>query len=662
MYNKRRFKNDGKKFKVKGDPERFLAENKRKTAGQPSPKEDSVDMGFQRRAFKDITQGSMSIAINPAGEVSFESDPYAVVNRTNVIVDAKYRGADNTSGSIVPSLADGSTSTFRHVTDMIGVSLDVNYAYCKFKATDNADSRVNTNMYKPYNSVLESIRGEAYTDLPFFNWKVSGTNYSGDGLLDLILTYQATVQQVHLVAQTYINTRSLEKHLKDMCFEGEGASKLNDMFGRIKKAAFVNQIKGIADETIYFYTDSSWWKQVNMLLSIPCRKSNSMIDPLIVIQPRYHCNDGLTVKDADNQTLFTTQDCKSLIDDCVLLNGYLDPIYMMNMARSEATTSQTITTWFNNMSDRVGAIISSLNTFVKDFKEMHTAFKRLSNIQITEWKTGLFVAIENIDAEYQPKFNKLAYDIVRSLCTGSNRIEYNTKINQWVSCSLWDLFLGIPSYDYKSGGCTLTFSSHSAYRPSGTPSTVIYPALYNPVAVSEEGIVSGAIIRCLTRSNRLYWIKPEDFTFSSSTELVRLVPLTSYNSTQFKAPVIQRMCIDYSGSSSSIGDFANIGSDSNLRQVASWALFTLAKLFGYARLISGATTNPQTQVTTYTYSDNIETDALCFIDVVIDDQTNAVKSFCRAHSPFRTVKTTLDEKLGFEVSKSIAAFRQKEGE
>lgn len=653
FYNKN-FKN--KSFKnSKTTPDSNLEEKKPKDSGVPAPKEQNVDMAFQRRAFKDIAFGSYSLPVNPQGEVSYEADPYAVVNRTNVIVDAKYLGSDNTAGKVVPQLAIGSGSTFNNATDIVDLTLKINYNYCSYEnesessVDTTADPSVNKMFAEPWNDILETVSGEAFTDLAFFKWNVrtaplgeeeTATPPSGDGLLDLILSYQAVVQQVLMVPQAYRTMRSLEKHLKDMCYL-HGSSKLNDMYGRIKKAAVVNAVKTIAESMMYHYVDTRWWKQVNMLISVPCRKSNSMIDPLICLNPEYKINPNLYVDNGNNKPLFNTGGTMtSIMNKCQQLIMRMNPYVLVRMARNDSTDNAAIASWFNGFVDECGELSTLLDQFNADFKEMLVVFKRMAKIGVTEWQYGQYISVDKIDSEYQPKFNKLVYDIIRSIATGTEQIKYNLNLNQWETATLWDLFLGIPTYDYKSGGSILTFSSHEAYKPVGTPSTISYGALYSVNT-------SPYFMRCLTRSNYEYQITVHDLELDTSTELRRLMPLDSYTSVDFKAPVIDMSGHVYNVPNGATVNYYNAADSSAAQGVMSWALFAMAKIFGYVRQIKSRSGSEGQYV--YTYNDNIETDALCFIDVVIDDQRNALQTFCRKHAPFRTVKAGLDEFIGFAI-------------
>lgn len=659
-FKDKKFNKNRKDFKgkVKTTPDSDLDEKKRKDSGMPDKKNSEVDLTFQKKAFKDMSFDSYSIKVNPQGEVSEEADPYAVVNRTNVVVDASYAGNDNTAGSVVPQLANGTTSTFKDVTDIVETEVVINYGYCAYnneteESTDSlADSKVNKYMTQPYNDVLESVVAEAFTDLAFFKWQVrtaplgseeTTTPPSGDGLLDLILSYQATVQQVLLVPQAYRTIRSLEQHLKDMCYMA-GSSKLNDMYGRLKKSSFINAIKGVSEAMMYHYTDTDWWRQVNMLISVPCRKSNSMIDPLICLRPVYRINGNLYVNDGNGNELFSTASTMSLlVNKCATICERLSPYVLIRMARNKDLTSGEILSWFNGIADLCDEVVTLLDQFSADFKEMLVAFKRMAKVGITGWQYGQFISVDSIDNKYQPKFNKLVYDIVRSMATGSAEIKYNLQLNQWQTSSLWDLFLGIPSYDYKSGGSILTFSSHDINKPVGTPATISYPALFS------KHIAGGYFMRCLTRSDYEYTILSDDFKLGTTTEFRRLMPLSSYQDLKFRCPVIMMTGHNYSTDDETIVNYYNAADNSTAQNVMSWALFALAKIFGYVRQIKSRSGNPGAYV--YTYNDNIETDALCFIDVVIDDQSNAIQTFCRKHSPFRTVKASSVDKIGFANSK-----------
>lgn len=647
MYRKPRSKKEY--FKSKGtrtQPSEQLSDNVPKNAGRPM-RDYEIKPEFQAKAFRDMSFESFSMKIDPYAEISYQADPYAVLNKVNPVVDAVYPGRSNISGSVIPQLQNGTTSTFKSVPDCLREFVVINYAYCKGNSVSNADSKlitdtditggkrevgtVNQLMVQPFNDVLESISAEAYYDLPFFKWKVPTTReladhtvvqrtYTTEPMIDVLLNYQSIIQAVATVPLRYRVLRSLEKHLKDMCYMN-GSEKLNSMFGYAKKAAFVNQIKGVSETLLTQYLDDYWYNQISMLVAIPCRKANDMLDPLIDVIPEYKINANLIVTDSDNNTIINFNYYVTLMN---AIHNFLDltsPYYVLNLARDPDTVAEHIREWSNNLIDYCGIIVDYMQHLETDFKEMITAFKRMAKVGFTEWKTGKFVNVDKLEENYEPKFNKLIFDIVRSGFTGGRNITYNLVTNKWNTYSLWDKYLGLPTYDYISGGSILTFSTKRIVKPEGTPSSIAVPVLC--YGKGENGKFE---IEVLTRDNTEHLIEKNYSTFSTGAiarVLGRLVPLTSADTAEFLIPECDITLIK------------------SKPKDQAWIINLLVTMFGYGKAIV------DTGVTDF----NSNSDALCFIDLEIDDLTNAIQTFCRQHSPFRTIKASVEPQLGFITKK-----------
>lgn len=623
MKNKKNFKTQ---------PDEQLVDQPPKNSGLPT-REYEINPSFQKKAFKDLSFGSFTMKVDPNQEVTYQSDPYAILNRVNPVVDAAYPGNDNTSGSIVPQLANGSTSTFAKAPDSLQMIIKINYLFCYLTNKSNADKqvvsektfgRVNQKMLIPYREILNTISAEAYYDLPFFKWFAEG-GFTDDSLLDVLLNYQSIIQAVTTVPLRYRVIRSLEKHLKDMCYMN-GAMNLNNMFGRLKKAAFINQVKAVSESVMYHYLDQYWFKQIAMLVAIPCRKANDMVNPLIDIIPEYDINESLKVYSDSTKTttLIDFSSYHNLMSAISDVLNKLSPQYMLNMARSASTNETAIVAWSNSISDACGTIITEMNKLTADFADLIVAFKRMAKVGITEWKIGQFVSIDKLEENYEPKFNKLIYDIMRSAFTGSRDITYDTITNKWDHLDLWDKYLGIASYDYKSGGSILSFSTKDVVR-TGSPDSVAYPALFYGTAVSGEhgATINNALqATVLTRNQEMYYINVTKTQITSGAigrSFGRLSPISSQDNVYFKVPQI------------------DISAISATPKYQGWLQNLMIELFGYEDAI----------VATSTHNYMASQDAFCFVDVEVDDQTNAVETFVRQHSPFRVIKTTLDTQLGF---------------
>lgn len=618
----RKFKGDKKSFKrshyrEKGDLpgevnfEDTAPKTKEATYG---PKDNEYSPGFHKRTFKDLAFGQVSVKVNPSAEAGEMADPYLILGPTNRVIDANYYGEDNTSGSVCPQLAIGSGSNFKNVADVISMEVEVNYNYCKHVDTDNASPNANKSYYYPWADIDTSIQSEAFYDLPFFKWSVTenSTTYYEDGLLDVIDFYQTVLQAVYQIPLRYKVLRSLERELKDMCYE-MGDSILNDIYSRLKKKTLIGIIDGISDAVSGHYLDRKWFEEVSLLLAQPCKKAEGMLDPLIEVKVKYPYNNNLTVTDSAGNTLFSTGS-SNYTNLFTKINDTLDKLSIqtvLRMARSNATKNE-LTLWMNAIIDNVGDIKNYLAVFTKHFADLIVAFKRMTTAGYTNWKIGQFLLLDNISETFKPVFNKMVFDIVRNTFTGARDITYKPDVNQWISYSIWDKYLGIPSYDQKIGGSVLTFSTKSVVNESHL--TLPFPAWFKFKSCYT-----------MTREGEIYEITIDNIKVNDGAiarVLGRLSPLKTLDETYFHIPTI---------------DLSSL-SEHPIQQA--WITEAIQHVFGYL----------QAKVTVNTYNYCISDDILTSVDFVINDLTNAMDTMGRINAPFRVLKAVTTPVLGIKKS------------
>lgn len=572
-------------------------------------KEESYSPGFHKRAFRDLVFGQVTVKVNPTTEAGEMADPYAIIGPTNKVIDANYYGEDNTSGSVCPQLALGSGSNFLNVADVISEEVEVNYNYCKHTPSDNASAEANKYYFYPWADIDSSIQAEAFYDLPFFKWVVSGTNkYYDDPLLDIVDFYQIVLQATYQIPLRYKVLRSLEKELHDMCYQ-KGASILNDIYARLKKKTLIGTIDGISDAISAHYLDTKWFEEVSLLLAEPAKKAVGMLDPLLELKVKYTYNNTLVVKDDNNNELFKTSS-STYSDLFSKINNVLDNLSIqkvLEMARTNANYS-TIQTWMNSIVSDVADIKNDLATFTNHFQDLVVAFKRMAKAGYTNWKPGQFLLINDINEKFRPVFNKMVFDIMRNTFTGARDIEYDQKLNQWKSYTVWDKYLGIPTYDQKQGGSILTFSTKTVVNNSGL--SIVYPAWFKFKSCN-----------VMTRKGQIYPLTIADIQINTGAVarvLGRLSPLTSTNDLYYHCPAI---------------DISTLSSNPTEQ---AWILEAIQHVFGYLRaLVSAGTYN-------YCISDDI----LTSVDFVIDDVTNAVDTMGRINAPFKVLKAVTKPALG----------------
>jgi len=574
------------------------------------PKQEEYSPGFHKRSFKDLVFGQVTVKVNPESEAGELADPYAIIGPTNKVIDANYFGEDNTSGAVCAQLALGSGSNFSNVADIISEEVEINYNYCKHTASDNANAQANKSYYYPWADIDSSIQAEAFYDLPFFKWAVAAgsTTYYDDPLLDVIDFYQIVLQATYQIPLRYKVLRSLEKELKDMCYQ-RGASILNDIYARLKKKTLIGTIDGISEAVSNHFLDVKWFEETSLLLAQPCKKAVGMLDPLIELKIKYGYNNNLTVNDENGSKLFSSAD-SHYTDLFTKINAVLDALSIqtvVQMARTNANYA-TIQTWMNGIVSAVADIKNDLDQFTRDFQDLIVAFKRMSKAGYTNWKVGQFLLLDNISETFKPVFNKMVFDIVRNTFTGARDIKYDSAINQWKSYTIWDKYLGIPGYDQKSGGSVLTFSTKSVVNGSGL--SLSYPVWFK----------FGSCY-ALTRKGEQYAITLVDLQVNSGAIariLGRLSPLSTTDGEYFHCP-----SIDVSALSAKPTEQA-------------WIIEAIQHVFGYLRAT----------VSAGNYNYCISDDILTAVDYVISDLTNAMDTMGRINAPFRVLKAVTKPVLG----------------
>lgn len=583
--------------------------------------------GFQKRAFKDLAFGQVTLKVNPETEAGYLADPYAIIGPTNKVIDAYYVGKDNTSGSVCPQLANGSTSNLLDMPDCLTLRLEMNYNYAKHTTSDNACANMNKAYFYPWAEVDSSIKAEAFYELPFFSWAVTGQN-SGDlkyqdGLLDILDYYQTVLQAVYQVPLRYKVIRSLEKTLKDMCYMN-GSEILNDIYGKLKKATFIAAVNGLSSAINDHFFDRDWFDQTAYLIAQPSRKAKGMVDPLLLINTRYKFNTGLEVADGQGSPLFTTHDTDlaDIATQLDTIDAALDVENLLHMARTNANLS-TLNTWFLNLVNAIDALKNDLTTFTKDFADLVVAFKRMDKAHLTDWKLGSFMLVDKINEGFEPVFNKLNFDIFRSCFTGARDITYDSSLNQWKSYTIWDKYIGIPTYDQFSGGSTLTFSTKKIVNSSGI-TTLMWPVWFNMNTSASYNYCS-----VITRTGTIYPITLQDVQVNSGAiarVIGRLSPLSNLNTVYFHIPYV---------------DISTISSYP-LRQ--SWITEMIQHVFGYGKIC----------VATGVYDYAISDDILTSVDFIVDDQTNACDTTARQKAPFKVFKAVTEQVLGIKNNSKIA--------
>lgn len=613
-------RNSGKSFRgksrEKNTPETKAVNRAPVNSGTPTPPSSTrsqTSETFVKRSFSDLSfYKSIQVKADPNTEISETADPYAVLNYTNVVIDANYAGKPNAAGNIVLQLARGSNSTFQDISDYIRLKIKLNYNYQKLTATSKAPQAINDQTNNIWLDVQSKLQAEAFYNIPFFSWEVTGTTFYSDTLLDIVNYYQVFLQTAIMIPLTYRKVLSMEKHLKDMTFY-KGSAIVERFYGMIKKSSFKALVDTISKGVSSNFIDTKWFEEVSLFVTTPSRKSNSMNEALMDIWATYEHNDDLTVSintGSSSTELFNTGSLASFFTNAEYVFDNLSLETILSKSRL-ATSSTNPNDWFNPIVTALTVMSGFVNEFNTKFNDMNVAFKSMVRLDLTEWKPGQYVETSNIDNTYAPKYNVMIEDIYRSIFSGSASISYNNTINKWIIYDLWDEFTGIPRYTKDTGGAFLTFAAKDI-DSTGAPANILYPVLF-----------SFNTSKIVTRVGTTIPMTRTLHTFTNSPEISRLIPLGNLDAIVGAFPTID------------IGSLASAKSKS-------WVSNMQLKLMGWYYNTQGSTNFIAALPS-----------RICLVDIEQDDVTNAMIDFIRQTSPFRTIKPTNMVQIGFKRNNTL---------
>lgn len=577
-------------------------------SGKPEPEANKSEtyFQFQKKYFRELSYPkTIQVAPDPNSEVTRMADPYAVINKTNLIFDAKYPEKENTSGNVIMQLPNGSNSTMQQVADALELKMKINYNYAKLTEESKAPKAVNDQIQNVWLEVQSTFESQAFYELPFFGWScTSGSKQFSDGLLDIVHYYQVFLQSGLTVPQTYRKIMSLEKELKDMTFY-KGSAIVGSIYALLKKSSFRGTVDQVGKSMGSNFIDEAWIDQMATLYLTPSRKSASMIDPLVNARIEYYHNDDLTVVDAQGQEIIKTSGLADFFTYVDTFNDTLTCSEILRMARTGASQKEVLN-WFNKLVDQMSAMVNSINRFNDLFADMNTAFNRMHQVGFTTWSKGIFIDIENINFNFAPQYNLMLDDLLRSIFSGSTEITYDSAIHNWKLYELNDIYLGIPRYSRKVGGAFLTFSSKSV-NAKNAPLNILYPVLFG---FKEASLLrrDGAVINILQAS----------ITIDDSPELSRLISLGSMDKVKFNLPSF---------------DSTKITSTKG----KAWLNYALMKLIGYYENKVSALKNIY----------GVDPDKLYMVDIVQEDITAQMLNYIRLTSPFRVIKPNMKQEIGY---------------
>lgn len=596
------------------------------------PRVDSESSTLGQIAFKDLnTVRPITIYANPTDQATRSAVPYAIINGTNKVFETEYPGSKNTAGNVIPQLANSNSSKFLDLMDCGKIDLELNYLYAAIKPTDY-NQALNVQMGKSMDEALSKAYSELFIELPFFKDTITSDmiNCDASNRTQAFIWYQTMLQNIACIPAKYNMLMSLEQHIKDMCYN-RNVAPLDDLFGLLKKAAFKAKLTAFSQTITGEYFDMNWFKQVNTLTMVPSRKTNSMRDPLLIIDAIHKIPSILIKAAGDTEVLNSTkydieiEGTQTKFEYVIKrLVNLLSPYNILKWARqytegSGDFASTTPTVYFNTIVETVELLRKALNRFPSDVAEIRTVLDTANRVGMNRWSQGIYFELTR-DNTYNPIFNKLCHDVFVNYLAAPDAIKFNETTQRWGFYSLWDEFLGIPKYDRVNGGSFLTFSTRKVTGSPSTDTKALIPQLFTIPSDEKANFVNrkGIIVD-------LTYTTMNSTAIDSSAVYSRLNALNSSDYSQ-RIPT------------------ANLSSGySGIPQLGSAIEYLLARLFGLGNIkISSSVTNS-----------TLNSEIICAIDVEMEDITNAMIAYAQAYAPFKVYSPTTTKTVGFIDSPSI---------
>lgn len=633
--------NKANKFK-----ERQLVNDRPKTdSGIPTKMESNESKTLAEKAFRDLKySGVISTKADPSTTASTASQPYAILARTNSVIDGVYPGEQNLNGNVITQLMNSTTSKLINNYDTGTLNLDVNYLYLCYHDKTYADAQkvsyaANIMMGNAINEALSRTNSEMLIQLPFSTYGVVTKlpQMDSNNLSYVVILYQTMLQNVAHILGKYVQLMSLEKCMIDMGFNRE-AYFTQSLFGLFKKKAFIQKLNALSTFIQGEYFDKDWYKQINTLTLVPSRKSNSVRDPLLTINS-FHTLPQIDVYNmqGDDKTpgrvrLFGTSDYKANVtingqtssmtfyQICFRIVQLLDQNNVLTWARQNysGVINESDQHYANEIIALINGLVHIMARFSADFNDTRTYLDRMNTIGLNNWSQGTFFdvsAAKTID----PSFNMIVANVFKAYLSSPDHITWDPTVMRWTFYSYWDEYTGLNTFDKYNGGAFLTFSVRNIQVPQGVEmgsTEVLVPKLFD---IDEDSIQMTSRLGFQTTFT---YEEIDHDEINDNFVLSRLLPFHSIEGT-FRIPLV---------------DVSQAG---NVPAAASAAFEVMQTVFGIGRIdYTPSGQNPESNYA-------IDRDLISVLDFQMSDVSNAMISFCRAFAPFKVWIERGNRTIGF---------------
>lgn len=631
MYNKNNSKPRGSK-----NYNSYSYEPKKDTEAPKAEEPNSEATLLQNVTFKSLSLAQpVTVYADPTAQGTKSAQPYAIIDKTNPIVNGYYGDKSTLAGNSFPQILNNTTTRLLNVFDCINLPISLNYLYMNIDGGSH-NTAVNIEIEKSIAEALSTTYGQMYTQLPFFTRQISSPGSplnnnkmpsNGQNFNQYLTWYQTNLQNLGLIPGRYNLLIAMKDALKNMSYNRE-SNYLNDVFALLQKTSFRGKVASISDAIKGEFFDMKWREQINTLTMVPCHKTNSMSDPLMTLTPIMKV-PSILVKDSTGTT--------TLVDDYTLaLNigtsdvpnyltlqdairqvlDWLDPVSVLVWARQfhNNTTNVTPTAYYNNIDLYLDYIKIMANRIEAAGEDIRVVLSVATRANLCNWVQGIKWDVE-AKMTYTPVYNKIVEDVFKSYFASSGALKFDTTTYRWKYYSMWNKYLGIPKFDQRVGGAFLTISTRGIDTGNDTDFTnskYLLPVLFD---VSSSKVAT-MYSRLGTPVNISYTEKNAS-AITSDKVLNRLNPI-NYPDLVVRIPTI------------------DLTTFTNIPQVSSPAYQMLANLFGIGML----------KVASNSYDVCCNSDNICYVDIELDDISNEVIVFAQTRAPFK-VYTNKTNTIGF---------------
>lgn len=619
------------------------------------------------KAYKVLNQAKTLIQpIDPHRQIENAPVPYKICGRSNPVKDASYPGLKNDSGNLLDILPTSLKSVTLDCYDIGHMELKLKYMYLAING-DDKNLAANIQYGKAITEALSKVASDTFTDLPFFKdfydspdvdedegytqaFTVKGmpNTDTNHGFGEILTWYQSMVINMMLPITSYAKLLSLEDHLKMMGYNRE-ASILSELFGLLRKKsfqAFMNTLNGYIKSA---YLDIPWFRQINVLANGVCRQVDDCRHPLLTLTAVMEVpNIRVSTVDPESADFNPQTDVifegtnyrvngKRFEDAVNDICSLMSPYNVIKWARQfmngtlPAGAPQTVNSYFNEIKNRVEAMLGVLAKFPKDTADIKTMLDVAQRGNLNRWNIGQFVQFDTRE-QVSPVFNKLIFDVYRSYMSTTSGLSWDTKTLRWSFKTPWDDVLGIPEYDCFNGGSFLTFSNFSlpvSATETGKEQKFLVPILYR---IDPTGLDKAEIV-FTNRQGREVVLKRITRTLGQDALLARLnlIKDTAFNN--IVMPVIHTH-----------------PSDVHTPYEESSMLYLIEQIFGFGGRTVGVPDEPTQAMLTH---EVLNSDIIGFVDVEMQDVSNDMIVYYQTYAPLKVYTADGSRTVGFTDSQPI---------